>query len=83
MPRMEDILNLPVQDPLYPEFSAAHINWVKLEGGRQCGDNIALIPFARVDDFVKGESSNPPMPCEFSRRIKKEETCRKHCQTKG
>ncbi|KAG5031014.1 hypothetical protein JHK85_014996 [Glycine max] len=79
---MEGILNLPVQDPLCPEFSAAHINWVKLEGGRQCGDNIALIPFARVDDFVKGESSNPPMPCEFSRRIKKEETCRKHCQTK-
>ncbi|RZC06254.1 hypothetical protein D0Y65_014013 [Glycine soja] len=74
MPRMEGILNLPVQDPLCPEFSAAHINWVKLEGGRQCGDNIALIPFARVDDFVKGESSNPPMPCEFSRRIKKEET---------
>ncbi|KHN16480.1 hypothetical protein glysoja_036582 [Glycine soja] len=61
MPRMEGILNLPVQDPLCPEFSAAHINWVKLEGGRQCGDNIALIPFARVDDFVKGESSNEDM----------------------
>uniref|UniRef100_A0A0R0JDB0 MULE transposase domain-containing protein n=1 Tax=Glycine max TaxID=3847 RepID=A0A0R0JDB0_SOYBN len=65
MPRMEGILNLPVQDPLCPEFSAAHINWVKLEGGRQCGDNIALIPFARVDDFVKGESSNPECPASF------------------
>ncbi|KAH1252917.1 hypothetical protein GmHk_04G009739 [Glycine max] len=65
MPRMEDILNLPVQDPLYPEFSAAHINWVKLEGGRQGGDDIALIPFARVDDFVKGESSNPECPASF------------------
>ena len=65
MPRMEGILNLPVQDPLCPEFSAAHINWVKLEGGRQGGDDIALIPFARVDDFVKGESSNPECPASF------------------
>jgi hypothetical protein len=41
------------------------INWVNLEGGRQGGDNIALIPFARVDDFVKGESSNPACPANF------------------
>ncbi|XP_068482225.1 uncharacterized protein [Phaseolus vulgaris] len=65
MPRMEDILNLPVQDPLCTELSAAYINWVKLEGGRQGGDDIALIPFARVDDFVKGESSNPECPASF------------------
>jgi len=62
---MEDILNLPVQDPLCTELSAAYINWVKLEGGRQGGDDIALIPFARVDDFVKGESSNPECPASF------------------
>lgn len=36
-----------------------------MEGGRQGGDNIALIPFARVDDFVKGESSNPACPANF------------------
>lgn len=65
MPRMEDILNLPVQDPICPEFSAAHINWVKLESGSQGGDVIALIPFTRVDDFVKGESSNPECPASF------------------
>ncbi|XP_042490648.1 uncharacterized protein LOC122070532 [Macadamia integrifolia] len=65
MPRMEDILNLPVQDPPYMEFSAAHINWVKIEGGRQGGDDIALIPFARVDDFVKGESTNAECPASF------------------
>lgn len=62
---MVDILNLPVQDPLCAEFSAANINWVKLEGGRQGGDDIALIPFARVGDFVKGESSNPDCPASF------------------
>ncbi|GMN39761.1 hypothetical protein TIFTF001_008983 [Ficus carica] len=65
MPRMEDILNLPVQDPPCVEFSADHIKWVKVEGGRQGGDDIALIPFARVDDFVKGESSNAECPASF------------------
>ncbi|PON65595.1 Zinc finger, SWIM-type [Parasponia andersonii] len=65
MPRMEDILNLPVQDPPAAEFSAADIKWVKVEGGRQGGDDIALIPFARVDDFVKGESLNAECPASF------------------
>ncbi|XP_010249825.1 PREDICTED: uncharacterized protein LOC104592258 isoform X2 [Nelumbo nucifera] len=65
MPRMEDILSLPVQDPPCAEFSAAHINWVKVEGGRQGGDDIALIPFSRVDDFVKGESTNAECPANF------------------
>ncbi|KAG6409625.1 hypothetical protein SASPL_127666 [Salvia splendens] len=65
MARMEDILNLPVQDPPYSEFSAAHINWFKVEGGRQGGDDIALIPFSRVDDFVKSESSNADCPARF------------------
>ncbi|XP_022730449.1 uncharacterized protein LOC111285324 isoform X2 [Durio zibethinus] len=75
MPRMEDILNLPVQDPPCTEFSAADIKWVKVEGGRQGGDDIALIPFARVDDFVKGESSNAECPASFrieSRRKRSE-----------
>ena len=62
---MEDILSLPVQDPPCAEFSAAQIKWVKVEGGRQGGDDIALIPFARVDDFVKGESSNAECPASF------------------
>ncbi|KAI8022974.1 hypothetical protein LOK49_LG03G02026 [Camellia lanceoleosa] len=65
MPRMEDILNLPVQDPPFTEFSAAHLNWVKVEGGRQGGDDIALIPYARVDNFVKGESGNAECPASF------------------
>ncbi|KAE9459178.1 hypothetical protein C3L33_08916, partial [Rhododendron williamsianum] len=65
MPRMEDILNLPVQDPPSAEFSAAHLNWIQVEGGRQGGDNIALIPYARVDDFVKGESANAECPASF------------------
>ncbi|KAJ9168354.1 hypothetical protein P3X46_019891 [Hevea brasiliensis] len=75
MPRMEDILNLLVQDPPCAEFSATHIKWVKIEGGCQGGDDIALIPFARVGDFVKGESSNAECPASFrieSRRKRSE-----------
>ncbi|KAB1222177.1 hypothetical protein CJ030_MR2G023415 [Morella rubra] len=62
---MEDILSLPVQDPPFAEFSAAHLKWVKVEGGRLGGDDIALIPYARVDNFVKGESSNAECPASF------------------
>ncbi|GLJ43699.1 hypothetical protein SUGI_0909890 [Cryptomeria japonica] len=65
IPRMEDILNLPVQDPPCAEFSAALLNWVKVEGGRQGGDDIALIPFSRVGDFVRGESTNADCPASF------------------
>ncbi|XP_065849071.1 uncharacterized protein [Euphorbia lathyris] len=75
MPRMDDILNLPVQDPPCAELSAAHIKWVKVEGGRQGGDDIALIPFSRVEAFVNGESSNAECPASFrieSRRKRSE-----------
>ncbi|KAI3771225.1 hypothetical protein L6452_02384 [Arctium lappa] len=65
MPRMEDILNLPVQDPSGSELSAAHLDWAKVEGGRQGGNDIALIPFARVNDFVKGESTNAECLASF------------------
>ncbi|KAL3746688.1 hypothetical protein ACJRO7_015616 [Eucalyptus globulus] len=73
--RMEDILNLPVQDPPRAEFSASQLKWVKIVGGRQGGDDVALIPFARVEDFVKGESSNADCPASFrveSRRRRRE-----------
>jgi len=75
IPRMEDILNLPVQDPPCSEFSAVNLNWIKVDGGRQGGDNIALVPYSRVDDFVKGESSNAECPASFrieSRRKRSE-----------
>uniref|UniRef100_A0A7N0VJI9 SWIM-type domain-containing protein n=1 Tax=Kalanchoe fedtschenkoi TaxID=63787 RepID=A0A7N0VJI9_KALFE len=80
MARMEDILSLPVQDPPCEEFSAAHLKWVKVGGGRLGGDDIALIPFARVGDFVKGESGNAACPANFrveSRRKRAEGSVRK------
>lgn len=47
MARMEDILNLPVQDPPCAEFSAAHITWNVLlasalsQGGRDLKEVLA------------------------------------------
>ncbi|XP_030510240.1 uncharacterized protein LOC115724991 isoform X1 [Cannabis sativa] len=65
MARWDEILSLPVQNPPTLEFSANDIVWSKVEGWRDNIDRVALIPFARVDDFVRGESSNSDCPTRF------------------
>ncbi|KAL5777175.1 hypothetical protein ACOSP7_010101 [Xanthoceras sorbifolium] len=65
MARWDEILSLPVQNPLTLEFSSAEIVWSKVEGWRDKLDRVALIPFARVDDFVRGESANKDCPTRF------------------
>ncbi|XP_010269623.1 PREDICTED: uncharacterized protein LOC104606193 [Nelumbo nucifera] len=65
MARWDEILSLPVQSPPTLEFSSADIVWSKVEGWRDNIDRVALIPFARVDDFVRGESSNKECPTRF------------------
>ncbi|PON58491.1 Zinc finger, SWIM-type [Trema orientale] len=65
MARWDEILSLPVQNPPTLEFSSADIVWSKVEGWRDNIDRVALIPFARVDDFVRGESSNKDCPTRF------------------
>ncbi|XP_031388831.1 uncharacterized protein LOC116201669 [Punica granatum] len=65
MARWDAILSLPVQNPPMLEFSAADLVWSKVEGWRDNIDRVALIPYARVDDFVKGESSNKDCPTSF------------------
>ncbi|KAI8028329.1 hypothetical protein LOK49_LG02G00805 [Camellia lanceoleosa] len=65
MARWDEILSLPVQNPPTLEFSAVDIVWTKVEGWRDNIDRVALIPFARVDDFVRGESSNNDCPTRF------------------
>uniref|UniRef100_A0A6N2MRY4 Uncharacterized protein n=1 Tax=Salix viminalis TaxID=40686 RepID=A0A6N2MRY4_SALVM len=62
---MDEILSLPVQNPPTLEFSASDIVWSKVEGWRDNLDRLALIPFARVDDFVRGESANKDCPTRF------------------
>ncbi|XP_065859208.1 uncharacterized protein [Euphorbia lathyris] len=65
MARWDEILSLPVQNPPASEFSAAELVWSKIEGWRDKIDRLALIPFARVDDFVRGESANKDCPTRF------------------
>ncbi|XP_027359985.1 uncharacterized protein LOC113868533 [Abrus precatorius] len=65
MARWDAILSLPVQNPPTLEFSAVDLVWSKVEGWHDKLDRVALIPFARVDDFVRGESNNKECPTRF------------------
>ncbi|KAI0497553.1 hypothetical protein KFK09_020784 [Dendrobium nobile] len=65
MARWDEILSLPVQSPPNIEFSAADIVWSRVEGWRETMDKLALIPFSRVNDFVRGESNNKDCPTRF------------------
>jgi hypothetical protein len=65
MARWDEILSLPVQNPPTLEFSSADLVWSKVEGWRDKTNRVVLIPFARVDDFVQGESANKDCPTRF------------------
>ncbi|KAB1225218.1 hypothetical protein CJ030_MR1G025749 [Morella rubra] len=65
MARWDEILSLPVQNPPTLEFSSADLVWSKVEGWRDKTNRVVLIPFARVDDFVRGESANKECPTRF------------------
>ncbi|KAL3835693.1 hypothetical protein ACJIZ3_010429 [Penstemon smallii] len=64
---METILSiddLPVQDPPGEDFSSVDLNWTKLGSAERC-DDVALIPYDRVDAFIIGECSNVECPTRF------------------
>lgn len=65
MARWDAILSLPVQNPPTLEISSAELVWSKVEGWHDKLDRVALIPYARVDDFVRGESNNKECPTRF------------------
>ncbi|XP_042515530.1 uncharacterized protein LOC122089860 isoform X2 [Macadamia integrifolia] len=65
MARWDEIFSLPVQSPPSLEFSAADLVWTKVEGWRDKMNRVVLIPYARVNDFVRGESSNKECPTRF------------------
>ncbi|KAM0960792.1 hypothetical protein ACFX2C_025789 [Malus domestica] len=65
MARWDEIMSLPVQSPPALEFSSSDLVWSKVEGWRDKKDRVALIPFRRVDDFLRGESSNKECPTRF------------------
>ncbi|KAJ4715336.1 SWIM zinc finger family protein [Melia azedarach] len=61
---VESLLDIPVQDPLEEDFSAADLTWTKF-GTAEHHDEVALIPYARVDSFIIGECSNVECPTRF------------------
>lgn len=65
MARWDEILTLPVQNPPTLEFSSADIVWSRVEGWQDGVDRVALIPFTRVSDFVRGESNLKECPTRF------------------
>ncbi|KAM7494709.1 hypothetical protein LguiB_029318 [Lonicera macranthoides] len=80
MARWDEILSLPIQNPPTLEFSSDDLVWSKVEGYRDNIDRVALIPFARVADFVSGESNNKDCPTRFhveARRRRPPETAYK------
>lgn len=75
--RWDAILTLPVQSPPTPEFSSADIVWSRVEGWQEGVDKVALIPFSRVTDYVRGESNRKECPTRFhveARRRRSSET---------
>ncbi|GLJ23594.1 hypothetical protein SUGI_0446820 [Cryptomeria japonica] len=74
MARWDDILMLPVQEPPTIVFSSSDLNWSKVEGWGQNVDNVARIPFSRVDDFVKGESLSIEYPTKFRVEARRKKT---------
>lgn len=60
----ESVLSIQVQDPSGEEFSAADLAWTKRVTDEQ-HDDVALIPYERVDAFIMGESLNAECPTRF------------------
>ncbi|XP_027182819.1 uncharacterized protein LOC113781149 [Coffea eugenioides] len=61
---VESIFDIPVQSPPGEEFSAADLDWTKF-GTIERHDDVALIPYARVDAFIIGECLNVECPTRF------------------
>ncbi|XP_073150535.1 uncharacterized protein [Henckelia pumila] len=64
MDAIESINDLTVQDPPGEDFYAADLVWKKLGNGERY-DDVALIPYERVDAFIIGECLNVECPTRF------------------
>lgn len=64
MDAIESINDLTVQDPPGEDFYAADLIWKKLGNGERY-DDVALIPYERVDAFIIGECLNVECPTRF------------------
>ncbi|CAO2167533.1 unnamed protein product [Urochloa humidicola] len=82
MTRWDEILTLPVQNPPALEFSAADIIWSMVEGWKDSMDRLALIPYSRVNDFVRGESNNKDCPTRFHVEARRRRPPTMNCKPK-
>ncbi|KAL8143611.1 LOW QUALITY PROTEIN: hypothetical protein V2J09_016643 [Rumex salicifolius] len=64
MELVDSVFHLPVQSPIENDFSSADLKWTKF-GTLEHYDEVALIPYARVDEFIIGECSNVECPTRF------------------
>ncbi|EPS61942.1 hypothetical protein M569_12851, partial [Genlisea aurea] len=61
---IESIDTLTVQDPGGEDFCSSDLEWFKLRNAERCED-VALIPYDRVDAFIIGECSRVEFPTRF------------------
>ncbi|ANM58497.1 SWIM zinc finger family protein [Arabidopsis thaliana] len=61
---VESLEEIPVQNPQVEDFSWADLTWTKF-GTSEHHDQVALVPYARVDEFIIGECSNAECPTRF------------------
>lgn len=61
---VSSIKEIPVQDPPGEEFYSADLQWTKFGTPERC-DDVALIPYERVDAFIIGECLNVECPTRF------------------
>lgn len=64
MDLIESIHDIPVQNPSVEDFSASDLKWIKF-GTPEHHDDVALIPYARAEEFIIGECSNVECPTRF------------------
>ena len=76
MGKWEEINELEVEDPEdMVEFFVEDLTWTEI-----WGDQVAIIPYCRLQDFIRGEQVREPTPTQFvvhTRRTRKLEEIKK------
>lgn len=57
--------DLEIQDPPVEDFSASDLTWTKYGATEHHVDDVALIPYDRVEAFIMGECMNAECPTQF------------------
>lgn len=63
-----------VQNPPPGPFRRQDLTWdqyVTCGRGRYHANEVVVIPWCRLQDFIDGEESDPDYPCKFNKKIKK------------